>query len=369
MNGKAANITFVQVFMILALMNGLASHVIVNPMVLEASGRDSWIAVLAAGAIYLAWIMMLHWLMKRTEQRNWKEWLRTQASPALAWLLIAPVCVQLYMIGGMTIEHTVTWHITNYLPETPRLSLVLFLVCICTILALWGLRVIANVSGILLPIVVGLGIFVSAFNSPMKDYALLRPMLEHGWEPVWSGIMFAGAGFVELALLVVMQHHLKTKVKAWQLLLYGLFSIIISLGPIVGAITEFGPAEAAYQMTSPYEQWRLVQIGQFIEHLDFLSIFQWHSGACIRISLSVYLLVELLSIRLPRYRYVVILAVMASYLLLCMVSINEYSFYLWMSRYYMPISLTVLLSLSLLWMLAALIRGKEKRTPAKEGSA
>jgi Spore germination protein. len=84
MNGNASKITFVQVFMMLALMNGLASHVIVNPMILEASGRDSWIAVLAAGAIFLVWIMMLHWLMKRTGQRNWKEWLRKQASPALA---------------------------------------------------------------------------------------------------------------------------------------------------------------------------------------------------------------------------------------------------------------------------------------------
>lgn len=199
----------------------------------------------------------------------------------------------------------------------------------------------------------------------MKDYALLTPVLEHGFGPVWDGMVYSGAGYVELIALIVLQHHLKAKIKAWQLLAYGVFSIIISLGPIIGAITEFGPLEAAHQMTSPYEQWRLVKIGHFIEHLDFLSIFQWLSGATVRISLSVLLCVELLSLRKARSRYIAIVVIMVSYMLLSLFPVNEYSFYLWMVHYYMPISLVVLLSISFLWMITALFVGsaaKEKNT-------
>ncbi|MFD0590118.1 endospore germination permease [Paenibacillus sp. GCM10027627] len=364
MRSGSDKISFIELFMVLALSNGLASHVIVNPMILDASGRDSWITVLVSGAMFLIWIVLLYFIMKKTAQKPWKDWLSNRLSPVVAWLLILPVCLQMYLIGGMTVIHTATWHVTNYLPATPKLALVVALVIFCSILSLWGLRVIAIVAGVLLPVVASLGIFVGAFNSPMKNYQLLRPILEHGMNPVIDGIIYAGAGFVELLVVVLLQHHLKAKVRLWHLLLYGIFSIIISLGPIVGAITEFGPEEASMQMASPYEQWRLVQIGQFIEHLDFLSIFQWLSGASIRISLSVYLLVELFRFKKKRNHYITIGAIMASYILLSLFPVNEYTFYLWMYHYYMPISLVVLLTASFIWLAVAWFAGSPRTEEA-----
>ncbi|REK74976.1 spore gernimation protein [Paenibacillus paeoniae] len=364
MKNGGDKINFSQVFMMFSLMNGLASHVIVNPMILDASGRDSWITALVSGGVFLIWMLLLYVIMKRSGQQHWKSWLSSRVSPFVAWLLVIPIIIQMYLIGGMTVIHTATWHITNYLPYTPKLLMVSCLILFCSAIVLWGIRVIAIVSGVLLPIVAGLGIFVSALNGPHKDYALLRPILEHGMQPVVDGMVYAGAGYVELLALIVLQHHLKSKIKLWQLLLYGIFSIMITLGPIIGAITEFGPVEASHQMTSPYEQWRLVQAGQFIEHLDFLSIFQWLSGASIRISLSVFLLVELLQFKRKKGKYWAIIVIMLSYTILTQVKVNEYSFYIWMYKYYMPISLTVLLALSFIWMIVALIAGTAKREEA-----
>lgn len=364
MKNGGNKIKFSQVFMMFSLMNGLASHVIVNPMILESSGRDSWITALVSGGAFLIWILLLYVIMRRSGQQHWKSWLSSKVSPFVAWLLILPVIVQMYLIGGMTVIHTSTWHITNYLPNTPKLLVIGCLILFCTAITFWGLQVIAIVSGVLLPIVAALGIFVSSFNAPNKDYSLLRPILEHGLQPVVDGMVYAGAGYVELLALIILQHQLKSKIRLWQLLLYGVFSTIITLGPIVGGITEFGPVEAAHQMTSPYEQWRLVRAGPFIEHLDFLSIFQWLSGASIRISLSVYLFIELLQFKRNRGKYWAIGAVMLSYVLLTQVKVNEYAFYLWMYKYYMPISLMILLALSFIWMIVALIAGSAKREEA-----
>ncbi|MDQ6419441.1 endospore germination permease [Paenibacillus sp. LHD-117] len=359
---SSGQINFVQLFMMFSLMNGLASHVIVNPMVLDASGRDSWLTALVSGGLFLIWIALLGWLMRRSGQEPWMDWLSARISRPFAFLLVLPVAIQLYLIGGMTVVHTATWHITNYLPFTPKLLIAGSLVLFCMAICLWGLGVIAVVSGVLLPIVVALGIFVSAFNSPMKDYSLLQPVLEHGFSPVVDGMVYTGAGSVELLAVILLQHRLKKKVKIWQLLLYGLFSTLISMGPLMAAVTEFGPAEAAHQMTSPYEQWRLVQIGRYIEHLDFLSIFQWLSGACIRISLSVYLLVDLFRFRKKKVRNWAVIAVMTTYGLASMIPINEYDVYRWMSLYYMPISLAVLLPLSFVWMFVALFsRGRKRK--------
>lgn len=361
MSERSDKISFAQLFMMFALMNGLASHVIVNPMILDASGRDSWLAAAAAGGGFLLWIVPIWWIMRRTKQQEWRGWLLRRYHPIVGWLLLLPLGVHLYMIGGMTVIHTSTWQITNYLPTNPKVMLVVSLVAFCSVLSLWGLRCIAIASGVLLPIVVLLGFFVSFYNSPSKDYALLTPIMEHGPQPIIHGMVYAGAGFIELVALMAVQHRLKTKIKLWHLLAYGAFSTFITIGPLIGAITEFGPTEAAHQMISPYEQWRLVQIGQFIEHLDFLSIFQWLSGACVRTSLAVYLLLELMHLKGPKARYSIMLIIMASYIVIALLPIDEYAFYLWLLHYYMPFSLVILLIFSAAWIVAAWVGGNRRQ--------
>ncbi len=358
---STGTINFFQACIIFMLMNGLANHVIVNPMILDAAGRDAWLAVLLAGALFTAWTMLLIWFMNRSGHRPLKSWLASRTHPAVAWLLVAPLCAQLYLIGGMTTIHTATWTLANYLPTSPKLLLAVSLAIVCALPPLWGIRPIAILSAFLLPIVIVLGYFVSFSNMRHKDFTLLSPIAEHGFGPIWNGVLYAGGSFLELVALLALQHRIKTKVKPWKMLLFALFSVYVMLGPVIGAITEFGPVEASMQMESPYEQWRLVKLGEYVEHIDFFSIFQWLSGACIRISLSLYLILELLTVRRAGARLGITLGAIASYVLAAMLPINEYDFYMWMYRYYFPISLTVMFSAWAAWMIVALFGKKERR--------
>ncbi|MFD0672374.1 GerAB/ArcD/ProY family transporter [Cohnella sp. GCM10027633] len=359
MSDSSGTINFFQACIILMLMNGLANHVIVNPMLLDASGRDAWLAVLAAGVPFLAWSGLLFWFMKRSGQRRLLPWLSARTHPIAGWLFVAPLCAQMYMIGGMTTIHTTTWTLANYLPMTPKLLIVLSMAIVCAMPAIWGLRSIAVMSACLLPIVIALGYFVGFSNMRHKDFTLLVPIAEHGFGPIWGGMVYAGGGFVELVALLAMQHKIQAKLKLWKILLFAAISVYVMFGPVLGAITEFGPTEAMLQMESPYEQWRLVKLGEYVEHIDFFSIFQWMAGACVRVSLSVYLLVELLGAR-GRKRLGIALGAIASYVVAGMLPINEYDFYVWMYEYYFPISLSVMLAASACWLAVALIGGKER---------
>ncbi|GED29378.1 hypothetical protein BCE02nite_05190 [Brevibacillus centrosporus] len=49
MGNESSGISVIQLFTIFALMIGLKNHVIINPMLLDASGRDAWITVLVTG--------------------------------------------------------------------------------------------------------------------------------------------------------------------------------------------------------------------------------------------------------------------------------------------------------------------------------
>jgi spore germination protein (amino acid permease) len=353
MSGTASKINIVQLLMIFALTNGLIDHVIINPMLLDASGRDAWVTVFITGSMFIVWCLLLAWMMKKSGQQKWQKWIADKTHPVVSWILILPVCVILYLIGATTVLHTVKWNTTNYLPASPALVLVLALVIICCFITVWGLRVIAVTAGILFPIVCVLGVFVSVFNHSEKDYKLLTPILEHGWAPVGDGIIYAASGYIEVVFLLLLQHRLSEKIRVWQVFGYSLFIVGIMLGPIIGAITEFGPREAANQMTSPYEQWRLVKIGEYFEHVDFFSIFQWLSGACIRISLAVYLLTDVLKLRGNARKWVTAV-IMVSYIFIGVIRTNDYSYYQWMSQVFLPSSLGILLIVTLIWMMITL---------------
>ncbi|MBJ6360324.1 endospore germination permease [Paenibacillus sp. GCM10012307] len=341
MNNGIGNISFLQLAMIILLMNGLMTHVTINPMLLESAGRDAWISVLATGGLYLPWCALLVLFMRSSGQQKLQPWLAARVGTILSWIILLPLAIQLYLIGGTTILHTAGWTLINYLPATPIAVLAILLGIVCLYYALSGISAIAIGSGVLLPLVVVLGYFVSFANNSMKDSQLLLPVLEHGWQPVFSGMVFAGGGFVELIMIFAIQHRLKKKVKAWQLLLLGAMIVYITLGPIIGAITEFGYKEAAKQMESPYEQWRLVSLGNDIEHVDFLSVMQWLAGAIVRVSFSAFILTDLLPLKHAASRSWMLLLIIASYVVIAMFPIDIYGFYLWMSRFYIPYSLAV----------------------------
>lgn len=363
MNHSKGKIGFLQVFMLMMLFNGLLSHVILNPMLLDAAGRDAWIAVLLAAALYLPWCVLLVYIMRKADGQKLQPWLAQRTSPFISWLLMVPVILQLYAIGVMTILQTTIWTVTNYLPATPQFVLTIAILFVCHYSAVHGIRTIAIGSGILLPIVVCLGYFVSIANTSEKDWHLLMPLFENGWPPVLDGMLFAGGAFVELSLLLLLQHRMKKKVRVWQAMLLALVLVYITLGPIVGAITEFGPKEAAKQMVSPYEQWRLVKLGNYIEHVDFLSVFQWLAGATVRISLSLYLLADLFPFRKPKPRNRLITVITVSFIALTILISRYNTFYLGMFEKYISLVLIVTLALTFIWFVIALFS-----KPAKEGT-
>src|SRR5690606_18767408 len=97
-----------------------------------------------------------------------------------------------------------------------------------------GLRTIAIVNGLLLPLVFILGFFVTSSNFPHKDYKLLFPLMEHGIWPLLKGILYTGSGLVELMYLVFFQHRIKGKIKLWPLAITGLILVDLALSPLTG---------------------------------------------------------------------------------------------------------------------------------------
>lgn len=353
------------IYCIIMLAVGLMNHVMVLPPLLHAAMRDAWISVTATIAPYLVWIAMLRFVMKRTQQQPILTWVRERYGWASALPLRLFFFVYLLAMGAVTLKETITWMHGSYLPRTPEIVLSISLILICFFAARSGLRAIAYVAGILLPFVIVFGDFVMSANLPRKQYALLTPMLERGFSPILEGSLYVGGGLAELIVLVLVQQRMKSEAKYWSLSLLGLFLILLVMGPVTGAIAEFGPFEAAKLRYPAYEEWRLVQLGRYIQHVDFLSIYQWMSGAFVRLSIVLLLATELLpGDSTGRRQLIWLSALCVGLVAAAALPFSDVQFLDFLRHIYLPGSLaTATAALCVLFVMAALPqrgRGREK---------
>lgn len=274
---------------------GLVNHVLIAPLLLNDAKRDAWLSVIVSLAVIIPWTLIpFHGLLKKLERKRFDFWLKEYMPSFAAWFVMAYFLFVLFLIASETLIVTSSWTGTTYLPRTPTFIVSCVFLGLCLYAAYSGIRTIAFVSCILLPAVVLLGDFVMTANMPHKDYHYLLPLLENGFPAVAQSAIFCLTAFSELFTLLLFQHHLQKHktFKRWHLLIIILFLGLLAIGPLMAAIAQFGPFEAEKLRYPAFSQWRLVSIGKYLEHVDFFAIFQWLSGALIRLSLSLYLIME-----------------------------------------------------------------------------
>lgn len=356
---NTGKISFIQAASIIMLTVGLTNHVMIIPILLDEAGRDSWISVIIASLAYIPIIICIHYIIKKTGQMSIRDWLSDRFGRWATWPFLLIFIVYFVFMGAFTLKDTNTWTISSYLPGTPSFVLSLSGLLLCSVAAYSGLQAISITSGMLLPIVILLGFFVMSANFEHKDYNYLFPLFEYGWTPSLRGAFFVLSGFSEIVILLLIQHRLRRKVKLWHILLLAIILAWLTLGPTMGSIAEFGPGEAAKQRYPPFEQWRLVKVGRYIEHLDFFSIYQWLTGAFIRISITQFLILELLDVRKKLARVIVLFGLGVITFFICELPYSDPVFLSILKNYYYPYSFFMMISVILiLTLLASLSRRK-----------
>jgi spore germination protein KB len=360
MNQTSASINVLQLTMLIITVVGIQDHVIITPALLESAGRDSWVAVLLAGAVVLIWLGMVYFIMKRTKQANLVFWISKHVGKIPAMVVILLICVDLFIGVFVTLKDTSDWTNASYLISTPNFVIELSIVALCFFGAYAGIEAIAIANGILLPVVVLLGHLVMLGNMPRKDYTFLFPVLQNGLEPLLKGMLYAGSGFVEVLAVLFLQHHLKSSMRFLPLFLTGCILILLTFGPITGAIAAFGP-EIAQQLRYPaFEQWRLLILAAgYIDKADFLSIYQWLTGTFIRISVGLFLIVEILN--LSRKKTWALISLSLILLILSQIPISDIEFWRLLYNILLPVSFGIMFIISLLLLVFVLWKEPEKQ--------
>ncbi|WP_156351213.1 GerAB/ArcD/ProY family transporter [Neobacillus vireti] len=350
---KSDSITVFQLILLSITAIGLKNHVIIISPLIQTAGRDSWLSVIVSLFFVLLWVPLLIFIHKKTKQQHLITWMQKYTGKWLGNFIFFIVILYLTIIAGVTLRETITWVNITFLPKTPFFLLTACFALICWMLAGTGLRTLSIVNIFLLFFIILLGFFVAITNIQYKNFSLLMPFLEHGFSPVIKGTVYQCSGMVELIFLLFLQHKTETSIRFRDLVITAVILTMLTVGPLIGAVIEFGPVEASKQRFPPYEEWGLASLGNFIEHVDFLSIYQWLSGAFIRISLLLLLIREYLPFKQKQKWFLLI--ILTAITAIPLLPISDFQYLRMLSAIILPFTLWFFLGLSVFFGLLAVI--------------
>ena len=357
-NGK---ISTVQLSLIIMTAVGLKNHVTILPHLLPASERDGWITVLISFFLILGWCVILYYIHKATAQESIFKWVEMNVGKIPGKIFSISLSFLFVTLAAISLKEMVVWTKVSYLPVTPPIFEIILFTGLCFFLANTNIQTIAIVNTFVLTAVIVFGFFVAFTNIQFKDYSLLRPVLEHGWKPVFSGLIYPLSGLIEMIVLLFMQQKIHGPLKYKVFFFNALILTLLILGPLIGSITEFGPKEAARQKYPAFEQWGLVTLGRFIEHVDFLSIYQWLTGAFVRVSFLLFLALEVLSIKKKRNKTILLIMFSLVLIISNLFRISDITLYSIIKTFIMPGTFYYFFTVSILLSLFIFFKNRRKR--------
>ncbi|MFD0670704.1 endospore germination permease [Cohnella sp. GCM10027633] len=350
-----------QLFFLFVLTLTIANHTLTIPLVLGAAKRDAWMSVLLSVVPGVLLLLAVKHIMNTSRREPLLPWVKRHFGPFASGAVGVVLVAYLLSNTMISVKDTVTWVDATFLPDTPGFVIGAALSVLCFIAAYAGLWSIAVCAGMLLPFVVVLEEFVVFANFPLKNYRHMTPLLEHGMSPVWSGLVYTASGIAEIVLVLLVQHRLKANVRSRAI--YWALAVVVFfiLQEMIESIVNFGPSEAAAQRYPSFEQWGLVTLGKSVSHLDFLSIYEWLSGSFVRISLGVYLAIELTRTKGKAARKLVLGAMFSFMIAVPLLPVNDSMFERFLRRMYYPYSLALMVAVVLVLLaFSAIVRAKER---------
>ncbi len=346
-------ISFLQLLFLIMMSTGFYNHVIITPIISEG-GRGAWVGALLNLVPLLIVISLIYIVHKKTNREPLVEYLQSKLGRFRTILITSPFILYALLQTYITAFDTVMWTKVTYLNNTPIIVLLISAAFVLSILLKGDITSLAIASGVLLPIVVVLGLFVTLANMANKDYSLLFPAFADGWEPIWKSLFYSMSGAFDLVILLFIQGKLKNKVNFWKFLLIPLILANLLFSPTSGGIALFGP-EINSQLRYPaYEQWRVVTVGNYINHVDYFTIYQWLSGAIIRVALLIAIIPDLLVMKKEKIRkrtrtFLLILLLISFY-----IPMTDHVFYHLLQQVFLP-GMTVTMSVYIVFMVLTVL--------------
>ncbi|WP_308634908.1 GerAB/ArcD/ProY family transporter [Paenibacillus silvisoli] len=343
-------------FLCLSGMFSLAQISGINIMI-EQAKRDAVISsVFGSVAFFLYGYWIYRIVRKQPPNQTFLEMLERRAGRLTAGIL--KLWIALYLCCELVVIHknNVTWIKSMILPFTPIWAISLPMLLVCAYLAIKGIKPISITFAVLIPAIMILLVFMAVFTHKYRHYDLLRPFFSEGTMPILLGTVTTFRTGLIWFFLLLLSPHINGRYKWKHIALVMAMIALFYINSVIGFIASFGPYEAAKQRFPLFTQWRLVSISGFVEHLDFLSMYQWLSSSAIFISTCMFLFGRLLAAK-PLGHKIAVTVFSAVLFIIIELRINDTDFLAFSRTYYYPISTISILCWTLIASIITTRRG------------
>jgi hypothetical protein len=132
------------------------------------------------------------------------------------------------------------------------------------------------------------------------------PVLENGFSPILHAALYILMGMFDVWIILLFHHQISSRVNIWRIVAIAIIFVGLTIAPLISSVAIFGPDEAAKLRNPGFEQWRILQLGKFLQHVDLLSVLQQSSAAFARCAFQLFLMCEVMEVRGPTDRKYVI---------------------------------------------------------------
>lgn len=253
------------------------------------AGRDGWLAVLLAvleGAVAVLVIIPLGLRFRRQTLIGF--------SRQILGFWLGSLVGLFYIYNFVTHSSRQVWHVselmvTAFLPTTPKVVFIAIMVVLAGSAVRRGLEVFTRVNDLLLPVGAFTVLLVGALVAKDLDLRNYLPVLERGWKPVIDGSLplfgHVAQGYIILMLLPFVAS--VRGIYAWSFGTLG--GLLALLGVGVMAIGVFGAEVTARFPYPALELVRMINVRDFIQHLEALMMLVWFGGIFLKYAILLYM--------------------------------------------------------------------------------
>ena len=259
----------------------------------STSGRDAWITALLSTVLGVLIIIVYLKLMQLQPGLTLVEWFPSQfgkwIGTPISWMYILLFIYDAGRAAG-DIKDLIP---VTILPKTPPVAIIATFLALIAYAVSSGIENIGRLSEIWMPIIVGLYIIVVCIivATGMIDLNHIQPVLSKGWDRIWGAVWPLGItqSFGETIGFAMLWPLVKERNKIFKFTVIATFTsglLIFSVDFI--AILVLGEAAFAKNIYPIYTLIQQVEVADFIENLDSVSVIFFLTTTFFKICIQVF---------------------------------------------------------------------------------
>ena len=263
----------------------IMGHVVILPLMLDVAGRDAWISILLSLPVAFMFAIAIYRLRLKYPKQNISDMLHNLLRKPFGTLIMMVFIIYFLFLTVLSFALLVDFVYIAFLPETPRLAILVWFLIFFVYAAIKGIKRIALTASILTIISMATGHTVTLLDTKMKDWSQLQPIFEFGWSPILWGSLLLVSIWIELLLLLCVPIQNIREKRMFLLWSIGiLLNALMIFSTTIGSITIFGLGQADNSVYPALESVRIISLG-FIDRFDIYGLLLMAVGTYIRCSL------------------------------------------------------------------------------------